>query len=386
MKSISLILILLASMLVLEPCFAVDKFLSIKPIEGKDLTSREKRLIRKQLMLVASKQREFQLLLGELSTSKTSLRIYSMKIEISKTKNKKYSVESILFNEKDKRIVSKVKRYNIESHDLLRSSQVSLELLFKKYKEKIKKRVKNKSIKREKRIRELRKIASESEKKAATKQAQAKKQELKKSKALEIEKLTAIINKDVLQKNSQKTKFKSHVSVGIINQNIISRDIVQVRTTVQYLAAKYYGHKKFSHKSSWSFYLGGEYGKVISKIEEDVSNYYNLQSGIQKSFFDFDLNLSAGLDISSFAFVNVPIRGEDTKASSSNVIWFKYGMNKVFPFLGKYDLGIGLDYYKSLVSSLDYSPAFLNYGILNLENQFVEAKTGEFKFLASFAF
>ena len=435
-------------LLVFAKSYADEKLLYLRPIVSKSLTADQMRLIRQQMLLVSSKQTNFQMVLGEMNASRVKVNLFSIQLNITAT-NKKYNIKALLFNEKERKVLSRVRRNNVDSHALLRSSQVALELLFMKYKQKktkknnkftkakvTKRKNKKRSIEQlsntrllekqqldfKKRIRVLQRTVAVSEEQVSAQNENKKKQKQNKTKALQRFNKNKIASQDnLLNPGKDKTILKNNVSAGLVNRSISSRDIVQVgtssqdiiqvRTTVQYLTAKYFGHKKFKKKSSWSYYFGGEYGKVVSKIEEDISDSFSLESGVQRSFESIDLDLFAGLELSSFSFVNVPIRGLNTQPANSNIVWFKYGMSKSF-LIKKYRVGVGFDYWKSLVSSLDYSPNkndpllgskimgkvfitglfkrnlsfLLQYGTLDLENRFVTAEASEFQLLASIDF
>jgi len=124
---------------------AEKKMLSLHPVESKVLTSKQESLIRKQIILIASKQTKFQIVLGEILVKEKPANLFSVKVSVVKDKQGKYIVETVLMDEKNEFVISKIKRENIKPFELMRSTEVALELLFEKYENNDEKNKKEKS-------------------------------------------------------------------------------------------------------------------------------------------------------------------------------------------------------------------------------------------------
>lgn len=362
--------------------------LFISPLTANFLSEDQARSIRKQMILVASKQLDFQIALGDkldFQGMKTS--IFTMDVEIKRSVTKGlFNVRAVLLDETNKRVVSKIKRENIKSRELLRSSQVALELLFRDYEEMkakeekapekkvtIKKKKAEKDKKKlvqlvnpealskkqvdfKKRIQDLEKDVEVSieEAKESVAKKKKKEEEEKKSSTNKISKLEKKAEKQQPKKDPiLARKQKSEFSVGFTNQDVLSKDILEVRNTIQYLSVGYMVQKEVAKDSTWHYEYGLLFGKPVSKVEEEISSYKKLGGGIRKYFTSLRADIAIGLSLETLTFINLPEAGGGIKVAENNIIWADYTIDKTIAFKD-YLIDIGIAYGKTISSSTKY--------------------------------
>jgi hypothetical protein len=331
------------------------KFLMIQPFTNKHLDEFETSFVNKMMLQVTTKQIEYQVAL----TRKRDLRatkgtIVNLELYIRKDeKTGLYRVKTLLADIKNKKIINKVERVNINRDKLIRNVQIALELLFypveKANEEKAKKAPPKTSVKGSKELQQIDKGLTDFRKRvlalkkelalkfAAIKAKNARKKKKKdkesedsdsKKKESESTEQTSSAAQLAAQKRRQQQNKKgkpvkesfSELGLGYVSTSIDSKDIVETNSAISYVGVNYRMTQYLDLKKKNFIRMYAMVGTMVSDTQDvDVGNYMNIYGGYARFLYG-PIYMGLMLSYETFNFANLPNIAKKLQPANINML------------------------------------------------------------------
>jgi hypothetical protein len=357
--------------------------LVIKPYQTNQLSALEEQNINKTILLVSTKQKDFQLSLSpdvDFEGVKTS--VFSVTVEIVEDE-KKYKIHAILSNLKKNNEVFRVTREHVEKHSIQRETEIALHLLFRGVdKEKIadkkiipptakqgskaqvadsgldefKKRILAIKNALNTKFKQILKIQKEQE--AEEKEKEKLKEEAIKSQEEEAQpKTTTIVpEKEVKQEEVALINLESfsYLGVGYWDHDIKSVYIIDTNSYIPLLNFSYKKGFFFSESKSFYHLYDLNYGRPMEKYEIDISPMMSLSGGLGYKNDRFRFQTEIQLTYHTMTYASLAEQGAGLEPAEHTHLWADWhiGLRNI---IGNFPVKLNLFYGQLLSGSLNYS-------------------------------
>lgn len=329
----------------INPDGDISKFLLIRTFESKLVTPAMVARLNKSILMIASKQREYALILSNIEESKVEARTFEIRL-LLKLEGNSFKIDTQLYNVQNRKIFRRVRKEDIPRANLVIAVEKALALLFN-FKESAEVPKKKKKAIAEntgeidfmERIRAL--------KKGVQNEIEVQNQKRQRQKNLD----SSIKNK--AEAEDKKSKYLQTYALGVnYQQSVIeSSDLVIIRNSFNYLNLDFQVIRDYLN--SFSLLLDLKYGKVISTTEYSLPDYSLI--GLRAGFFlpRPYLNFTFGLSREVLTFTNVYSFGSGVFVANNKVIWADIEPRFVLP-LDRFDMVLFVRISSSLSISSDY--------------------------------
>lgn len=378
----------------LEENKSPEKFLVIKPFDNKVVSELESDQINKSMLMIVTKQQEYQLLLSDIgSFSGIKTNIYSVATYIYK-KPEGYKIKTVLKNMKSSREIKAIKYEKVSKQNLLRKVTISLELLFFDDR--------NDNLRKKKDLNEsVRGGAVKTDPNRGIKAFKNRIKNLKASLANNFKKVEEIIsteeenkdkqNEDDGENNKNKNsnslgKISSHkrknkknkpvsasyggyseIWVGYTGHSVEAREDIEdsdvqliTETNVPYLGFGYFKGFFLNKKKTVLADTGIQYGQTYADFEQEIGKYILIRGGLLLKLTHASV-LGVHFERESLNFTNLPAAGEGIQASNNQIIWIKPIFSYTFEEL-YFPIRLGASYGILSSSTSDYETINNNGG------------------------
>lgn len=331
--------------------------------EFKQLDELANEQVRKRVMMVTTRQSEYELILPDsevirrIEKLKKSIKI--VKLNIKKSENGNFDVEASLIDKKGEKLLRRSRRRFVPEEDLFITVERAVALLFgdpppKEKEEKNNKQAriaeKNAPPLQDKAAIDFRDRVASLKDQIATKFQQIKKEvaenklnasgddpnkkEAKKDNVAGENSLVAQAQEEQLAAQNPLGVFAPRNAVmaqlGLMAQNydIIenakTNEEVNIRTNIQHLFLQAETMRQIFKERELDWLLGLKFGYPLSKAEVPVKKYIGITAGVHYTigrYSLFPIGVGAFLTKDNLSFANVPRRGEGLKTADVGAIW-----------------------------------------------------------------
>jgi hypothetical protein len=328
-----------------NPDADLSKFLLVGAFETKLVSLAMNQRINKSILMIASKQRDYSLLLSSVRPKDVTATTYEIKL-LLKPQGKLFRIEVQLVNVNSGKIFRRVRKEDIQKANLVFAIEKALALLFNFKSEarvpnkRPRKVVDNSAIDFKKRIMNLK---QDVQNRIAEKNAQ-------KGSGLNL----ANSIKNEADGSSGESKYEQSYAAGIFYRQAVinSKDVVEVKNSFNSINLEVLGRRDYLN----FLLIDAEFhfGKIISTTELDFPS--NMLIGFMPGFFlpRPYISVSSGVSYEVFYFANVTSFGEGFEVANNKVIWWDIQPKISIP-LARFNLVSFVRFSSSLSVSTGYT-------------------------------